>query len=116
MNNTTKGTAEFLRFLITHAAIGVAGAVAMVGLCLATDFLNLWTLVSSSDAGPLAVAVMTVFFAITFASVQMGFAIMLRAEDNGPPRAKMFRLVPARVTPREGMVAATARASARKNR
>ncbi|MCF3935772.1 hypothetical protein L1787_20455 [Acuticoccus sp. M5D2P5] len=92
MDKTSKKTAEFLRFLITHAVIGIVGAVAMVGLCLATDFFNLWTLVSSNDSGVLAVVVMTAFFAITFASVQMGFAIMLSAEDGHTPRARKLRV------------------------
>lgn len=74
---------ELLLFLIGHAAIGGLVAVGAVALALAADFMNLRTLVSASESGLLALAVMTAFFVITFASVQMGFALMLAAESGG---------------------------------
>jgi len=95
---------KLIRFLAMHAAVGVAVAVLMVGLALAFDVMNLWTLVSASDAGLLAVTVMTVFFAITFGSAQMGFALMFAMTAEAPPssgrwRALFARLLPRRVDP-----------------
>ncbi|MEM8663798.1 MAG: hypothetical protein AAGF49_06710 [Pseudomonadota bacterium] len=85
---------ELLPFLLKHALIGGAGACGAVALMLWADFANLRTLVVASDVGVLAVAVMTVFFVITFASVQMGFALMLAAEkdegDDGTARAPVI--------------------------
>lgn len=82
---------ELVRFLLVNAAIGAGAAVAMVALALATDFMNLWTLVSANEAGPLALAVMTVFFAITFGSAQMGFALMFHMTNEGPPSSGSWR-------------------------
>lgn len=94
--NKGHGT-ELIRFLLANAAIGVAAAVVMVALALAADFMNLWTLVSNNDAGPLALAVMTVFFSITFGSAQMGFALMFAMSNEGPPRSGRWRMALERV-------------------
>jgi hypothetical protein len=90
---------QLVRFLLTNAALGAAAAVAMVGLALAFDFMNLWTLVSANDAGPLALAVMTVFFSITFGSAQMGFALMFAMANEGPPSSGRWAVVLQRVLP-----------------
>ncbi|MBJ3778347.1 hypothetical protein [Acuticoccus mangrovi] len=91
---------HLVRFLLKNAAIGVGIAVLTVGLMVAFDFLNLRTLVSANDAGPLALCVMTVFFAITFGSVQMGIAVMLTADNGdrheGRRACPEARLVPVR--------------------
>lgn len=66
-----------VRFLIRHAAIGCAIAVAFVGVLVTFDIGGLRSLAGSSSSGPLAIVLLTVASALTFASVQMGFAIML---------------------------------------
>ena len=96
---------KLIRFLAMHAAVGVAVAVLMVGLALAFDVMNLWTLVSASDAGLLAVTVMTVFFAITFGSAQMGFALMFAMADEEPPSSGRLRSLLERLLPRRRLVA-----------
>jgi hypothetical protein len=90
---------ELVRFLLVNAAIGVGAAVVMVALALAADFMNLWTLVSNNDAGPLALAVMTVFFSITFGSAQMGFALMFAMSNEGPPSSGKWQVVLERLLP-----------------
>lgn len=90
---------ELVRFLLVNAAIGIAAAVAMVAIALAADFMNLWTLVSSNDAGLLAITVMTVFFSITFGSAQMGFALMFAMSNDGPPSSRHWRVRFERVLP-----------------
>lgn len=76
-----------IRFLLKHALIGLVAAVSFVSLLLWFNVMNIWYLVTHTSEGPLALAVMTVFFVITFASVQMGVAVMALAEredDDGP--------------------------------
>lgn len=91
------GRSPLLRFLLGHAAVGAAVAVTLVAVMLAADVARLRSLVFASDAGMLALAVMTAFFVITFASVQMGMALMLRSEDGGPRRRSMrFQIAPSR--------------------
>ena len=69
-------------FVLRHALIGGAAAVLFVALFLAADVGGLGSLVARSADGPLAAVVMTVFFAITFGSVQVGFALMLKDWDE----------------------------------
>ena len=75
---------------------------------LSNNVSGLGTLVSQSDVGPMAVGVLTFFTGLTFASVQMGVAIMMlghRVDDseNGrrlPPGALQLVRVRARIQPR----------------
>jgi hypothetical protein len=99
MNGKNGHGTELIRFLLTNAAIGAGAAVAMVALALAADFMNLWTLVSANESGPLALAVMTVFFSITFGSAQMGFALMFAMSNEGPPRSGHWRVTLQRLLP-----------------
>ncbi len=94
---------DHIRFLLKHALIGVAAAVSFVGLLLWFNVMNLWYLVSHTAEGPLALGVMTVFFIITFASVQMGIAVMALGEsdeDDDGPRGNVPELavLPVRVS------------------
>lgn len=76
-----------IQFLLRHALIGAIAAISFVALLLWFNVMNLWHLVTHSEAGILALGVMTVFFIITFASVQMGIAVMALGEeddDEGP--------------------------------
>ena len=94
-----------VRFLLRHAAIGIAVAAVFVALLVAFDVAHLASLFAHSPDGWLALGVLTVALGITFGSVQMGFAVMLMDDEDGPPsgrRARLTRLVPklARVTAR----------------
>lgn len=77
---------KLLSFLLVHAAIGfiIAGffVIALVWL----DIGGFGSLVGRSGVAPLALGVLTAFLGLTFASVQMGAAIMLLPKDetNGP--------------------------------
>lgn len=81
---------DHIKYLMTHAVIGAAAGVCFSGLLIFLDVAGLWHLVVETADGPLAAAIMTVFFVITFASVQMGRAVMSLAErlddedGNGP--------------------------------
>lgn len=74
-------------FLARHALIGFAIAALFVGAMIGFDVGGFATLAGKSGAGPLAVAVLTFFLGLTFASVQMGAAIMLlpKDRDDQPP-------------------------------
>lgn len=65
-----------VRFMLRHALVGFAMAIAFVALILVLDLGGLATLVSTSDLGILAVALLTFFTGLTFASLQMGIAVM----------------------------------------
>lgn len=86
-----------VRFLLRHAAIGIAVAALFVALLVAFDVAHLASLFAHSPDGWLALGVLTVALGITFGSVQMGFAVMLMDDEDGPPsgrRARLTRLVP----------------------
>ncbi len=88
-----------VRFLVTHAAIGITLAAAFVGALVAFDVARLGTLVQTSSDGMLAVALLTAGLGVTFGSVQMGFAVMLmngRDDTTGGSRVRLRRLVPLR--------------------
>jgi hypothetical protein len=72
-----------VKFMLRHALIGYAVAVVFVGAILALDVGGLATLVMTSSFGLLAVALLTFFTGLTFASLQMGMAVMsLKSEDE----------------------------------
>ncbi|MCJ8143012.1 hypothetical protein MKI84_08790 [Ancylobacter sp. A5.8] len=100
-------------FLLRHALIGCALAVLFVGGLIAFDVARLGELVLHSSNGLLAALVLTVALAITFGSVQMGFAVMLLGEDDetGGRRQMTARpaLVPVRVRSRDTMIRRTPR-------
>ncbi|MEO1039449.1 MAG: hypothetical protein AAFX09_07870 [Pseudomonadota bacterium] len=66
---------DLVRFLIRHALIGFIVAILFVAAILVFDFANLRTLASQSSAGLLAILLLALFIGLTFASVQMGYAI-----------------------------------------
>ncbi len=70
-------------FLARHALIGFALAVAFVGVMAWFDIASLRTLAAKSDSTLVAFPVLTFFLGLTFASVQMGAAIMLLPHDDG---------------------------------
>lgn len=74
---------DHIKFLLRHAAIGSAAAIVFAGLIFWFNIANLRHLVMNTAEGPLAFGVMTVLFAITFGSVQMGIRVMAMADDDG---------------------------------
>ncbi|MBK8158571.1 MAG: hypothetical protein IPK59_07315 [Rhodospirillaceae bacterium] len=62
--------------MLRHALAGFVMAIAFVALILLLDLGGLATLVSTSELGVLAVALLTFFTGLTFASLQMGIAVM----------------------------------------
>lgn len=81
-----------LRLVMKHAIIGWFIGLSFVALMLAFDVAKIWTLASSNSAGVLAIGVMSVFFAITFGSVQVGIALTLEAERTDPPNSKKRKM------------------------
>lgn len=82
---------HLVRFLIRHALIGSVIAIAFVSAVLVFDIGDLRTLATRSSSGPLALVALTFACSLTFASVQMGFAIMLLAkapESGGGKRGR----------------------------
>lgn len=73
---------KLVRFLVKNAAIGFAVAIVFVGAILTFNVGNLATVFAQSGVGMFAVALMTFMIGLTFASLQMGFAIMLAARDD----------------------------------
>jgi hypothetical protein len=76
-----------LKFMFRHALAGFAMAIVFVALILVLDLGGLATLVSTSEIGVLAVALLTFFTGLTFASLQMGIAVMSmkpQPEDDEP--------------------------------
>ncbi|MDQ0511598.1 hypothetical protein [Ancylobacter amanitiformis] len=96
---------RLVRFLIRHALIGFGLAVLFVGALLLLDVARLGTLIGQSPFGGLAALVLVVCVGITFASAQMGFAVMLLPRDHDAPQDRggtrapsgsALRLAPAR--------------------
>lgn len=77
---------KLLSFLLVHAAIGFLIAGAFVIALVWLDIGGFGSLVGRSGVAPLALGVLTAFLGLTFASVQMGAAIMLlpKEEESGP--------------------------------
>lgn len=69
-------------FLMRHAAIGFAIAIAFVALIMITDFAKLRTLIIGSDGAVLPLFLLTFFLGLTLASVQMGIAVILLRDDR----------------------------------
>ncbi|EPX80931.1 hypothetical protein [Litoreibacter arenae] len=92
---------KLIKLLLRHALGGAFAGVVFSGLLIWSNVVGLRHLVLETADGPLAAGIMTVFFVITFASVQMGRAIMAMAEpadddtDYTPPSSG--QLVPVRV-------------------
>ena len=76
-----------VRFLVKHAVIGFTAGVLFVTTMLYFDVGNLMTLISQSDIGVMAACLLAGMVGLTFASVQMGLAVMFSSESIGaPPR------------------------------
>jgi hypothetical protein len=73
---------EHVRFLARHALIGFAIGLAAVVLIVWQDVGRIGTLLATSGQRWLALGLLGFSFGLTFASVQMGFAIMLLADGE----------------------------------
>ncbi|MFG1465407.1 hypothetical protein V5F77_21220 [Xanthobacter sp. DSM 24535] len=69
-------------FLAKHAALGFVMAAAFVGGLVALDVGHLRALLAGSHDAWLPASILTFVMGLTFASVQMGVAVMLLAEDE----------------------------------
>lgn len=96
-----------VRFLARHALVGFGLAVLFVGGLLALDVAGLGTLVWQSPEGAMAAAVLTFAVGLTFASAQMGIAVMLLGEetDGGSGGRRFRRRIPAAALQRVPVVA-----------
>ncbi|MDP2801565.1 MAG: hypothetical protein Q8O26_06745 [Phreatobacter sp.] len=89
---------KLLQFLLVNAVIGFGVAGVFVAALIALDVGGFATLTARSDVAPMAVSVLTFFLGLTFASAQMGIAVMMLPKDDGAgPRGG--RRLPAELTP-----------------
>lgn len=83
---------RLIRHLGVHALAGTVIGWGVLAAFFALDISNLRTLVAGSPDGPLAVFLLAFFFALTFASLAMGYAAMHPPKDdddvNGGRRAR----------------------------
>ncbi|MBV7410204.1 hypothetical protein [Maritimibacter sp. DP1N21-5] len=79
---------ELVKLYIRHVIIGFALAGVFVGALLWMNVANLWHLVSTSNIGWIAVAMLFFGHGIVFAGVQFAITIMRMGEDEGPTRGK----------------------------
>ncbi|MGR3760149.1 hypothetical protein ACUXV3_08440 [Roseobacteraceae bacterium NS-SX3] len=79
---------KLVKLYIRNVAIGFAIAGGFVAMLLWFNVMNLWHLVTQSEAGLLAVFILWFMNGIVFAGVQFGWAVMSLAEkkDGGPRR------------------------------
>ncbi|GAB4068726.1 hypothetical protein KHC28_26985 [Ancylobacter sonchi] len=89
---------RLVSFLIRHALIGFGIAVPFVAALVFFDVAGFGWLALGSSSGLLALGVLTVAVGLTFASLQMGFAVMLLGEETTGRGGRLQpRLVPVRV-------------------
>lgn len=76
---------KLVKMYIRNVLIGFAIAGAFVAMLLWFNVMNLWYLVTHSDAGLMAVFLLWFMNGIVFAGVQFAWAVMSMAEpkDNG---------------------------------
>jgi hypothetical protein len=92
---------KLIRLYILQVLSGFGLSALFVGALLWLDVANLWSLISGSDVGIVAVVMLWVFNGIVFAGVQFSISIMRLADDDdttGGKRQLAHPLVPARVT------------------
>ena len=71
---------DLVKLLIRHALIGFALAIVLVGSLWLFNIGHFADLVAND--GPVAVVMLTAFSGFTFASAQMGIAVMTADEDD----------------------------------
>lgn len=90
---------ELVRLYIRNVIVGAGLSATFVGLLLWFNVANLWHLISTSDIGYIAVALLFVFNTIVFAGVQFGISIMRMAEDDTPPGGGKRDAIPLALEP-----------------
>lgn len=73
---------ELVRLYIRNFFIGLGLSVVFVGLLLWFNVANLWHLISTSDVGFIAVALLVVFNTVVFSGVNFAITIMRMAEPE----------------------------------
>ena len=68
---------DLLRFLIRHAVLGMAIGIAFTAILLVFDIGHLRSLTAADPAGPGIRLLLAFFIGSTFASLQMGIAVMI---------------------------------------
>lgn len=91
---------EFVGFLLRHALIGCAVALALVAGLVGFDVAGLGRLLATSASGPLALFALTGAMCVTCASLQMGFAVMMLGNDREDRSGGRLVPVPVRVRAR----------------
>jgi len=90
---------ELPRFLVRHALIGFCIAILFIAALLVFDIGGFRALAGASPTGRLAVVMLALSTGATFASLQMGFAIMLLGtddRDSGAGRRSLARIIRSR--------------------
>ena len=73
---------DLIKLYIRNVAIGFGVAALFVVMLLWFNVMNLWSLVTHSDAGLLAVFLLWFMNGIVFAGVQFAFAVMQMARKD----------------------------------
>lgn len=73
---------RLLKLLLKNLALGFAVAALFVAALIWSDTAGLGTLIAESSHGWLAAALLFFFTGLTFASVQMGIAVMGLGRDD----------------------------------
>ena len=96
---------ELVRLYIRNVFVGFGLAVTFVGLLMWFNVANLWHLISTSDIGYIAVALLVVFNTVVFSGVQFGISIMRMAEEDETPGGGKRDAIPAALDDSAQMIA-----------
>ncbi len=92
---------KLVRLYIKQILIGFGLSAIFVSALLYTNVANLWHLVTSSEIGWIAVAMLFLFNGLVFAGVQFAIVIMqMEGSDDGPKGGRKVPVatnIPARV-------------------
>ncbi|GGD35035.1 hypothetical protein [Sinisalibacter lacisalsi] len=91
---------QLVRLYIKNVIIGFALSGVFVFALLYLNIANLWHLISTSDMGWIALAMLVFLNGIVFAGVQFAIVIMRMGEDDEPKGGKRVPVatnIPARV-------------------
>lgn len=91
---------ELVKLYIRQVIMGFGLSAVFVGMLMYFNVANLWHLVSTSDVGLIAGAMLFIGHGIVFAGVQFAITVMRMGEDQGPSggrRAPVATNIPARV-------------------
>jgi hypothetical protein len=92
---------KLIRLYIVNVAIGFSVALAFVSGLVWFDVAHLRQLITGSDQGVLAFALLVMFHGVVFGGVQFAIAVMRLAEDDSGPkggrRRPLATMVPIRV-------------------